>query len=85
MIFSEKTLQIGGKMVVPDSFINSKDPCEIISMTHFGVNVVYRKDTDKAQVAFYAYDWLNQMYGPKKIGYSPTNTSGLDDEVPWDL
>ncbi len=63
--FSQHTLEIGGRDLIPDSMISKVDYAFIESKNHLGIFVVYFKNTGKEQRAFYRYAWLQQKYGPK--------------------
>ncbi len=63
--FSQHTLEIGGRVLIPDSMISKVDYAFIESKNHLGIFVVYFKNTGKEQRAFYRYAWLQQKYGPK--------------------
>jgi len=86
MRFSIETLSIGGKIVIPHSFVNTKDEGEIFSKTKLGINVIWFKGTANEQLGFYSYGWLNQMYAeePTEVKVGPSdNSGGLDDEIPF--
>lgn len=78
MVFSRESLAVGGMISVPDSFMN-KGPGEIVGCTPAGINVMYNKGTGRQALAFYAYDWLNQMYG----AYEPPAHDDMNDSVPF--
>ena len=63
--FSQHTLEIGGRVLIPDSTISKVDFAVITSKNHLGIFVRYFTGTTKEQHAFYRYEWLQQKYGPK--------------------
>jgi hypothetical protein len=92
MIFSKDTIKVGGLITVPDGFV-SKGAGEIVGTTNAGIQVIYNKDGGGASQAFYAYAWLNQMYGDKEPTVeNPADTCGceeagqpddLNDKIPF--
>ena len=63
--FSQHTLEIGGRVLIPDSTVSKVDFGVITSKNHLGIFVRYFTGTSKEQQAFYRYAWLQQKYGPK--------------------
>ena len=91
MKFEKGSFEIGGKVVVPHSFVNSKEPAEIVSLTDVGMAVLYKRGTTYEQRAFYSYAFLAQQYGDVSYQANPKNegakgtVNDLNDEIPFDL
>lgn len=86
MYFSMNTVQLGGMITVPDSFVNKKDAGEITHITHAGINVVYNKGLSSQQKVFYGFPWLNQMYGSDVTVYNESGLpveDNLNDVIPF--
>lgn len=77
MQFSEKTLKIGGKILMPDSNVNATDYAVIRDKTPNGIYVVWHPGTDKEQKSYVSYGWLNYKYGSLE-----DKDSDLNDEIP---
>lgn len=90
MIFDQTSMKPGGSLVIPHSFINTKEAGIIESTTGWGINVVYNKGKTSQQRAFYSYVWLNQMYGDEPFegeNQDPADDAALDckldDDIPF--
>lgn len=78
MIFSKDTMQVGGKIALPDSLIAKTcgfDEGEIVEVNNASIKVRYdRTPEEKGKIfAIYTFLWLNRTYGGKS----------LDDKIPF--
>ncbi len=87
MKFNKDSFEVGGKVVIPGSFMNSKEAGEIVGTTEVGINVVYNKNKINKQMAFYSYSWLEQEYGDKPLPSALAGDMPDDslDDLPWDM
>ena len=79
MWFNERTLELGGRITVPNSKVCSGEGV-VSTVTKQGVYVVYSEPVGgfiKNQSCFYSYDYLNYWYGSNK----PANE--LNDKIPF--
>ncbi len=74
------SFELGGMVLVPHSFTNSKEPGEIVSLTPVGMGVLYNKGKANQQRAFYAFAFLQQQYGDVHI---PAKNDDLNDKIPF--
>lgn len=77
------SFQVGGTVVVPHSFTNSKEPGEIVSLTPVGMGVLYNKGKPNQQRAFYAFAFLQQQYGDYTHVPPKTANDDLNDSIPF--
>lgn len=56
------SFEIGGKVLIPHSFLEKKSAGTIVSKTHVGIAVIH--ETTPPVRGFYSYTWLNETYGP---------------------
>lgn len=79
MIFSKDTMQVGGKIALPDSLIAKTcgfEEGEIVEINDSRIKVRYRKEGQESNIfAIYTFRWLNMTYGDNK--------GDLDDKIPF--
>ena len=79
MIFNRDTLEVGGKIALPDSLIAKTcgfEEGEIVEINDSRIKVRYSKEGQKSNIfAIYTFRWLNMTYGDNK--------GDLDDKIPF--
>lgn len=79
MVFNRDTLEVGGKIALPDSLIAKTcgfEEGEIVEINDSRIKVRYSKEGQKSNIfAIYTFRWLNMTYGDNK--------GDLDDKIPF--
>ena len=78
--FSKHSMEVGGKVFVPDSMYGGGEFGEILNVSELGITVAYKKGTADQRICFYRFGWLQTMYGPKQKPY----TEDLNDDIPFE-
>lgn len=84
MLFNQDTMEVGGKISLPDSVVAQTVGLvegTITQVNKFNIHVDYPTDKNATGkiTAIYSYVWLNGMYGDPAEGA----TGDLNDRIPF--
>ena len=83
MIFNRETMEVGGKISLPDSLIAKTcgfEEGEIVEINDSRIKVRYSKEGQKSNIfAIYTFRWLNMTYGDDE----DKDKEKLDDKIPF--